>query len=40
MKEYKKKLRRAYKSGKLTKEQCQSRIINREIELGLKSPED
>ena len=39
LKEYKRKLNKGYKSGKLTKEQCQARVKNCEVKLGLEPPE-
>lgn len=35
---YKRKLKKAFNSGKLTKEDCQSKAKQREIELGLRPP--
>ncbi|MBU4038033.1 MAG: carboxypeptidase regulatory-like domain-containing protein [Proteobacteria bacterium] len=37
-KEYKRKLNKDYKGGKLTKDQCLARVNKREVELGLKPP--
>ncbi|MBA3045056.1 MAG: hypothetical protein FP824_02440 [Euryarchaeota archaeon] len=40
LKQYKKKLNKAYKAGILTKEECLTKVNIHEIELGLSSPND